>query len=87
MNENINLYNIQLLKKENLIHIYTLNEYSYMVEYNLAAFNKNNNKYCLFKSPTGFVAKVLLHNDLIEQINQESPPGFVLTQTALISLL
>lgn len=87
MKDNINTYIVRLIKIEDLIHIDILNKSKFNVGYYHAEFHQDLNKYYLYLPYTGFIAKVLLHNNLIEPIDPKNPSKFILTQTALISLL
>lgn len=87
MKDDINTYIVRLKKNKDVIDIDILNEFGFIIDYYYAPFNSYLNKYYIFKFPTEFVTKILLYHNIIEQIDQESTPKFILTQTALLTLI
>jgi len=88
MNEDINIYTVKLKKIERVIDITIINNnHKSMADFCYALFEPHINKYYLFGIPTKLSIEILLHHNIIEQMNKELPPAFVLTNCALISLL
>jgi len=87
MNEDIDSYTIQLKKTQNLIFIFISSKYKINIDYCLAKFDPHLNRYYISEIFTKSASEILVYHNIIEQINQDSVPEFVLTKQALISLL
>jgi len=88
MKDDLNKYTILLKKILEIIAINIIDENHVVVDHLYASFNKYTNKYYLYKSLIDInTLEILVYHNIIEQINQESVPEFVLTQSSLISLL
>ena len=94
MEDDISTYIIQLKKMQCLIFIDIFNKCKFKIDFCTALFDQYTNKYHVFKSILDpkdiiklFTIEILLYHNIIEQTGQELTPKFVLTQTALISLL
>lgn len=87
MKNDMSKYTIRLQKLRVGIAIYIINKHNLMEESFYTEFNPLLNKHYIFGPLTKFTREILLYHNIIEQINQELSPKFVLTQSALISLL
>lgn len=76
-------YTVRLEKREDTICVFIYNSDGDIVDYCYASFNQYSNKYCLFRSPAEYSIEVLLYYNIIE----DTYPTFMLTESALISLL
>lgn len=94
MEDDISTYIIQLKKMQCLIFIDIFNKCKFKIDFCTALFDQYTNKYHVFKSILDpkdiiklFTIEILLYHNIIESIDPKNPSKFILTQTALISLL
>lgn len=87
MKDELSKYTIRLQKLRVGIAIYIINKHNLMEESFYTEFNPLLNKHYIFGPLTKFAREILLYHNIIEEDNQETPIKFMLTKSALISLL